>query len=140
MRQIAEEREMYTKMYRKVISDSWIGVKEEQDSDNELPNLIDEDRDEESDSDDSVGEKTKRESSSDDVGTLGLDDNTDEDDLEFKSLVARYNEDRKLQKKELGSCNKKRCRRNRKIIEDTSQEGWMKYWKRMSKRKAKVEE
>ena len=102
--------------------------------------MIDEDSDEESDSGNSVDEKIKSESSTDDVSKLDLDDNANEDDSEYNSLVARYNEDRKAQRKELGNCNKKRCRRNRKIIEDTSQEGWMKYWKRMSKRKENTEE
>ena len=132
LKQFEEERQMYTQMYKKVISDSWIGVKEDSSSEDEPPNLVDEDSDEESETEDSVDE-TKVRLSIEEVDMLNSDDSGGEDDVEYNLLVARYNKDRKVQKKELGSCKRKKCRRNRKIIRDMSQEGWMRYWKRMSR-------
>jgi len=94
----------------------------------ELPSLVDEDSDEDSD------EESSSEESSSTLDKLEINEETNEEDLNYNSLVTKFNENKKVSRRNLGNCRKRRCKRNRKYVERMSQEKWESYLERKTKR------
>jgi len=123
-----EERERYKDMYQEIVRKSWLDKVISDGEDEELPSLIDEDSDEDND------EESSSEESSNAIDKLPINEETNEEDLKYNSLVTKFNEDRNVCRRELGNCRKKRCRRNRKYVSRVSQEEWKDYLERNTKK------